>query len=460
MGLGSLALGSLMRDAGLVAGTQTAEGLDPLAVKAPHFPAKAKHVIHLYMSGGPSQLDTFDYKPALERYAGKMLPTGNLITERKTAAAFPSPFKFQKYGQSGIEVSELFPHVGSMIDEIAVIRSMHTDLPNHDPMHMLMNCGDAVNVRPSVGSWVLYGLGTENRNLPGFITMCPGGHPHRGPEIWRSAFLPGVYQGTFIDSQHTKIEKLIEHIRSGNTTLAEQRLQLDLVEQLNQQHRRRRQQNAHLDARIQSFELAFRMQMEAAEAFDASKEPEHIRKLYGPGAHARQCLIARRLVERGVRYVQLYSGPGASWDTHFDIMQCRKLSKMWDQGIAALIKDLKQRGLLEETLIVWGGEFGRTPSMELQSEFLNKGRKAYGRDHNHYGFTTWLAGGGVKGGIVHGATDEFGFRAVEDRVHVHDLHATMLHLMGFDHEKLTYRYSGRDFRLTDVHGHVVKELIA
>jgi len=460
MGLGSLALGSLMRDAGLVAGTQTAEGLDPLAVKAPHFPAKAKHVIHLYMSGGPSQLDTFDYKPALERYAGKMLPTGNLITERKTGAAFPSPFKFQKYGQSGIEVSELFPHVGSMIDEIAVIRSMHTDLPNHDPMHMLMNCGDAVNVRPSVGSWVLYGLGTENRNLPGFITMCPGGHPHRGPEIWRSAFLPGVYQGTFIDSQHTKIEKLIEHIRSGNTTLAEQRLQLDLVEQLNQQHRRRRQQNAHLDARIQSFELAFRMQMEAAEAFDASKEPEHIRKLYGPGAHARQCLIARRLVERGVRYVQLYSGPGASWDTHFDIMYCRKLAKMWDQGIAALIKDLKQRGLLEETLIVWGGEFGRTPSMELQSEFLNKGRKAYGRDHNHYGFTTWLAGGGVKGGIVHGATDEFGFRAVEDRVHVHDLHATMLHLMGFDHEKLTYRYSGRDFRLTDVHGHVVKELIA
>ena len=460
MGLGALALGGLMRDAGLVAGTQTAEGLDPLAVKTPHFPAKAKHVIHLYMSGGPSQVDTFDYKPALERYAGKMLPTGNLITERKTGAAFPSPFKFQKYGQSGIEVSELFPHVGSMIDEIAVIRSMHTDLPNHDPMHMLMNCGDAVNVRPSVGSWVLYGLGTENRNLPGFITMCPGGHPHRGPEIWRSAFLPGVYQGTFIDSQHTKIEKLIEHIRSRNTTLAEQRLQLDLVEQLNQQHRRRRQQNAHLDARIQSFELAFRMQMEAAEAFDASKEPEHIRKLYGPGAHARQCLIARRLVERGVRYVQLYSGPGASWDTHFDIMQCRKLSKMWDQGIAALIKDLKQRGLLEETLIVWGGEFGRTPSMELQSEFLNKGGKAYGRDHNHYGFTTWLAGGGVKGGIVHGATDEFGFRAVEDRVHVHDLHATMLHLMGFDHEKLTYRYSGRDFRLTDVHGHVVKELIA
>ena len=460
MGLGSLALGSLMRDAGLVAGTQTAEGLDPLAVKAPHFPAKAKHVIHLYMSGGPSQVDTFDYKPALERYAGKMLPTGNLITERKTGAAFPSPFKFQKYGQSGIEVSERFPHVGSMIDEIAVIRSMHTDLPNHDPMHMLMNCGDAVNVRPSVGSWVLYGLGTENRNLPGFITMCPGGHPHRGPEIWRSAFLPGVYQGTFIDSQHTKIEKLIEHIRSRNTTLAEQRLQLDLVEQLNQQHRRRRQQNAHLDARIQSFELAFRMQMEAAEAFDASKEPEHIRKLYGPGAHARQCLIARRLVERGVRYVQLYSGPGASWDTHFDIMQCRKLSKMWDQGIAALIKDLKQRGLQEETLIVGGGEFGRTPSMELQSEFLNKGRKAYGRDHNHYGFTMWLAGGGVKGGIVHGATDEVGFRAVEDRVHVHDLHATMLHLLGFDHKKLTYRYSGRDFRLTDVHGHVVKELIA
>lgn len=460
MGLGSLALGSLMSDACLRAETDPANEIDSLAVKTPHFPAKAKHVIHLFMNGGPSQVDTFDPKPALDRYKGKTLPIGNLQTERRTGTTFPSPFKFQKYGQSGIEVSELFPNIGTVIDDIAVVRGMYTDLPNHEPMLMLLNCGDAVRSRPSMGSWALYGLGTENRNLPGFIAMSPGGYPIKDTDNWRSAFLPGIYQGTFIDPQHTKIEKLIEHIHSNYATPAEQRRQLDLLERLNGQHKQRRSQDSRLDARIQSFELAFRMQMEAADAFDVSKEPNHIHEMYGTGTHARQTLIARRLVERGVRYVQLWHGAGQPWDTHVDINNCRKLAKQCDQAIAALINDLKQRGLLDETLILWGGEFGRTPVAELQSKGDNIGKETKGRDHNHYGFTMWLAGGGVKGGTVHGATDEFGFRAVEKRTHIHDLQATILHLLGFDHEKLTYRYAGRDFRLTDVYGQVVKELIA
>lgn len=454
MGLGSLALAEMLAgECGYARAVQASNAAHPLAPKGPpHFAAKAKHVIHFFMNGGPSQVDTFDPKPALDKYAGQSLPV-TLATERKTGAAFPSPFKFAKYGQSGIEVSEIFPHVASCIDEIAVVRSTFAEVPNHEPSLLLMNCGEARLIRPSVGSWVTYGLGTENQNLPAFVVMCPGGYPIQASQNWQSGFLPGIYQGTYIDSQHTELERLIENIRHHGASPAEQQRQLDLVERLNQRHKRERENDPQLEARIQSFELAFRMQSEAAEAFDISREPQHILELYGVGTHARQTLIARRLVERGVRYVQLWHGAGQPWDNHDQIaVNHRKLAGECDQAIGALIKDLKQRGLLEETLILWGGEFGRTPVAELPA--------ANGRDHNHYGFTVWLAGGGIRGGQVYGATDEFGFRAVENRVHVHDLHATMLKLLGFDHEQFTFRYAGRDFRLTDVSGEVLDQLIA
>jgi hypothetical protein len=464
MGFGALALSGLMAEAGLAAAPApaTATGaaaLTPLAPKAPQFPARAKRVVHLFMNGGPSHVDTFDPKPMLTRYHGKPVPSSR-PTERKTGAAFGSPFRFKKYGQSGLEVSEIFRHVGECADDLCVIRSMHADVPNHEPSLLLMNCGDARQVRPSVGSWVLYGLGTENQNLPGFIAMCPFGYPIQESQNWQAGFLPGVYQGTYIDSQHTDIEKLIAHIKNRAVGPRAQRAQLDLLAELNREHLRRRQNEAGLEARVQSFELAFRMQTEASDAFDVSREPEHVREAYGPGVQARQLLIARRLLERGVRYVQLWHGQGQPWDSHDDIeTQHRKLANECDRAIAAFLKDLKQRGLLDETLVIWGGEFGRTPTVELPTPGANAG-KMNGRDHNHYGFTVWLAGGGVKGGHVHGASDEFGFAAVEDRVHVHDLHATLLHLLGFNHETFTYRYAGRDFRLTDVHGKVITDLLA
>jgi hypothetical protein len=459
-GFGALALGSLFAEAGLLASSaNAAESLTPLAPRAPQFAPKAKRVIHLFMNGGPSHVDTFDPKPALTRQAGKPLPS-LLPTERKTGAAFASPFKFRKYGQSGIEVSDLFARTAECIDDICVIRSMHADVPNHEPSLMLMNCGDARQARPSVGSWALYGLGTENQNLPGYIVMCPGGYPIAESQNWQAAFLPGVFQGTYIDSQHTDIEKLIRHIRNRHVSHGAQRAQLELLQELNREHMERRQREADLEARIQSFELAFRMQTEAGDAFDVSQEPESIRAMYGPGVQARQILIARRLLERGVRYVQLWHGEGQPWDSHDDIeTQHARLAKQCDQPIAALLKDLKQRGMLEDTLVIWGGEFGRTPTVELPTAGANQG-KMNGRDHNHYGFTMWLAGGGIKGGHIHGATDEFGFQAVENKVHVHDLHATILRLLGFDHETFTYRYAGRDFRLTDVHGKVINEILA
>jgi hypothetical protein len=454
MGFAGLGLAQLLAE------TADATSVNPLSPKAPHFPGKAKRVIHIFANGGPSHVDTFDPKPALAQYAGKALPTPNLKTERKTGAAFPSPFKFQKYGESGTEVSELFRHVGAHADDIAVIRSMHADVPNHEPSLLLMNCGDARLVRPSMGSWVTYGLGSENQNLPGFIAMCPGGYPIQETQNWQAAFLPGVFQGTYIDTQHTDLQKLVEHIKNNFTPLPEQRQQLDLLKQLNERHLERRQQDAQLEARVQSFELAFRMQTDAAEAFDVSLEPQHIRDLYGPGVQARQLLIARRLLEKGVRFIQVWHGSGQPWDNHDDIeVNHRRLAGESDQPLGALLTDLKQRGMLDSTLVIWGGEFGRTPVVELPTPGANAG-KINGRDHNHHGFSMWLAGGGVKGGQVYGATDEFGFRAVEKKVHVHDLHATLMHLLGFDHEKLTFRYAGRDFRLTDVHGNVVKELIA
>ena len=445
-GLGMLALaGILADDAG------AAPALDPLAPKLPHFKAKAKHVVHLFMNGGPSQVDTFDPKPALDKYHGKPLPTTNLRTERKTGAAMRSPFKFKKYGQSGIEVSDLFAKTAEHIDDLCIIRSMYADVPNHEPSLMLMNCGDGRLPRPSFGSWVTYGLGSENRNLPGFVVMCPGGYPIVTTQNWRSGFLPGVYQGTYLDSKFSDVDKLVAYIRNPEMPAARQREQLDLVKMLNEEHLAARQADAQLEARLRTYELAFRMQTEATDAFDLTKETKATRELYGDTIHGRQLLYTRRLIERGVRFVQLWSGAGQPWDNHDGLeAQHKKLAAEWDKPIAAFLSDLKRVGLFDSTLVQWGGEFGRTPVAELPA--LN------GRDHDHYGFTCWLAGGGAKGGTVVGATDEFGFKAEENKVHVHDLHATMLHLLGFDHEKLTYRYAGRDFRLTDVHGRVVKEI--
>ncbi|MFT5122700.1 MAG: hypothetical protein ACI9TH_002837 [Kiritimatiellia bacterium] len=453
MGMGALGL------TGLLPGTQAGLGENPMAPRRPQFPVKAKHVIHLFMNGGPSHVDTFDPKPMLTKYDGQKLPI-DLKTERKTGVAMKSPFAFKQYGQSGIEVSELFSHVGEMIDEVAVIRSMHANVPNHEPSLMLMNCGANTLVRPAVGSWLTYGLGTENQNLPGFIVMSPGGLPIKGAQNWGSGFLPGTFQGTYINTKHTKIDDLIENIRNTQLSGAEQRRQIDLLQEMNRRHLDKRANDAALEARIHSFELAYRMQMEASDAFDISREPEHIRKMYGDTVQAKQILMARRLVERGVRYVQLYHGEGQPWDNHDDLEQNhRRLAGECSQAIGALLKDLKQRGLLDETLVIWGGEFGRTPVVELPAAGSNQG-KVNGRDHNHHGFTMWMAGGGVKGGQVYGATDEFGFKAEENPVHVHDLHATILELMGFDHTELTHRYAGRDFRLTDVEGKIVHDLIA
>ena len=448
-GFGSLAL------AGLMANESKAEveKSDPLAPKKTHYPSKAKHVVHLFMNGGPSQVDTFDPKPMLDKYHGKPLPDTNLRTERKTGAAMRSPFKFKKHGQSGIEVSELFENTAMHIDDMCIIRSMYADVPNHEPSLMLMNCGDGRLPRPSFGSWVTYGLGSENKNLPGFVVMCPGGYPIVTTQNWRSSFLPGVFQGTYLDTKNSDPEKLIAFIRNSEMPIARQRKQLDFIRLLNEQNLASRNFDPQLESRIRSFELAFRMQSEATDAFDLTKETKSIRELYGDTTNGRQLLYTRRLIEKGVRFIQVWSGAGQPWDNHDSLeKQHKKLAGDWDKPIAAFLLDLKQRGLFDSTLVLWGGEFGRTPVAEMPG--------LSGRDHNHYGFTCWLAGGGVKGGTVVGSTDEFGFKAEQNPVHVHDLHATMLHLLGMDHEKLTYRYAGRDFRLTDVHGNLVNEIIA
>ena len=455
LGVGSLALaGVMMDDDQLVQASESPNLGSAMIAQKPHFPAKAKRVIQFFLNGGPSHVDTFDPKPSLAKHAGALLPEA-FLTERKTGAAFPSPFEFNRYGESGIEVSELFARTARHIDDIAVVRSMYAQVPNHEPSLMLMNCGDSVQTRPSMGAWLLYGLGAENQNLPGFIAMCPGGLPIKDNENWQSAFLPGVYQGTHLDSQHTDFRRLIENIEPSHVSAIAQRRQLDLLARWNEQHRASRIDD-RLDARIQSYELAFRMQGDAREAFDLSHEPRSILDMYGSHVHGRQTLIARRLVERGVRYVQLWHGAGQPWDNHDKIEENhRKLANQIDQPIAALLHDLKQRGMLDETLVLWGGEFGRTPSVELGGN----GKSKLGRDHNHYGFSVWLAGGGIKGGTVYGATDEFGFKAEQNPTSVHDLHATILHTLGLDHERLTYRYGGRDFRLTDVHGRVLREIL-
>lgn len=451
-GMGMAGLAGLMCEQSAAA---TPTSLSPLAARPPHFAPKVKHVIHIYLNGGPSQVDTFDPKPILAKYDGQPLPVGNLTTERHTGAAMGSPFKFAKRGESGLEISEIFEKTGAHADNICLIRSMHANTPNHEQSMRLMNCGDERLSRPSMGAWITYGLGSENDNLPGFIAMCPG-LPVADVSNWRSSFLPGVYQGTHLDTRKTKIDELIENIRSTEVSKRDQRRQLDLLSVLNRQHQDDRADEPELEARIQAFELAYRMQAEATDAFDITREPAYIQASYGNTVHGRQLLMARRLVERGVRIVQCYHGDVQPWDSHNDLAKAhRDLGTQIDGPLAALLTDLKQRGLFEETLVICGGEFGRTPAVELVN-----GKPGGGRDHNHWGFTVWLAGGGVKGGLAYGSTDEFGYRAAENPVHVHDLHATILHLLGFDHTKLTYRHAGRDYRLTDVHGHVVRDILA
>ncbi len=461
LGIGSLALTSLLRDEGLLvaAETQTASfdsiAKSSLAARAPHFPPKAKRVIHLFANGGPSQIDTFDPKPMLEKLHGKPLNAKLLDDKRLGGVAHASPFKFSRHGECGMEISELFPNLAKHADDLCVIRSMVTDVPNHEPGLMMMNCGDIARPMPCAGAWALYGLGTENQSLPGFVVLCPAGLPTAATANWRSAFLPGIYQGTHVDSQHSDPERLVSNINNPTLVYEQQRRQLALVQSLNQVHLQARKEDDDLEARIQSLELAFRMQGEARDAFDVARETESIRDLYGDTLQGRQMLVSRRLVERGVRYVQVYHGAGQPWDSHADIEKNhRQLAKSCDQAIAALLADLKQRDMLKDTLVIWGGEIGRTPTVQLPV-----GPKP-GRDHHHDGFTIWMAGGGVRGGHVHGKTDELGLKAIEDRVHVHDLHATMLHLLGLDHTKLSYRHAGRDFRLTDVYGNIVKEILA
>jgi hypothetical protein len=458
MGFGAMGLGDLLAETSSIS-------LNPLAARQPPLPARAKRVVHLFMNGGPSHLDTFDPKPSLDKHDGKAIPSP-LKTERPTGAGLKSPYAFQKYGKSGIEISELFAKTAQHADDLCIIRSMHTDLPNHEPSLGLLNCGEARLNRPSLGSWITYGLGSMNQNLPGYIAMCPGGMPIRRTKNWQAGFLPSAYQGAYVNTDHESVDKLVEFIRNGSLDSKRQREQLDLLLAFNQRHLAERQKDTQLEARIQSFELAYRMQMEASDAFDIIKEPEAVRQMYGvkpgpEGSFARQCLIARRLLERGVRFLQLWTGDGQPWDNHDDVLDHKPLAAKVDQPIAALLTDLKQRGLFDETLVIWGGEFGRTPVVELPTPGLNAGKQR-GRDHNPYGFTTWLAGGGVKRGHIHGATDEFGFAAADKPVHIRDLHATILHLLGFDHHKFTYRYAGLDYRLTGVEEgpKVVTELLA
>jgi hypothetical protein len=444
--------------ANLLAASARANAINPLVLKAGHFSPRAKRVIFLFMSGGPSHVDLFDPKPRLAKDNGKPLPFEKPKLERtKTGNLLQSPWQFSRYGLSGIEVSELLPHLAGCVDDLCIIRSMVADNINHNGACLQMNTGEQAFSRPSMGSWLLYGLGTENQNLPGFVVISPS-QPAQGAPLWSSSFLPAAYQGTLVSD----LKSPIANLENPSRTLAQQRQQLDWLKQLNQMHMAEREEDSRLSARIESFELAFRMQSEAPEAFDVERESAETKKLYGVGEavtdiFAKQCLMARRLAERGVRMVQVYHTQTSKrsscqlWDQHGGLKtELPNNCAAVDKPIAGLIQDLKGRGLLDETLVIWGGEFGRTPTAEGTD----------GREHHPFGFTMFLAGGGIKGGMAYGATDEFGWHATENKVHVHDLHATILHLMGLDHERLTYRYSGRDFRLTDVHGRIVTDILA
>ena len=404
-----------------------------------HYGGKARRVIQLFMNGGPYQGDLFDPKPALKKFEGQRPPGATLRTERITAGLLPSIRKFAPRGNSGVVVSDLLPEISRVIDDICVLKGCHSDNPNHNPAMFLMNCGALTSAVPSVGSWVSYGLGSENRNLPSYVVLATG-YPVEAPLTWTSAFLPNHHQGTHINHSNLAPEKIIPFLRNARYDRNVQRRQLDLLGQLNRKHLENRGGGDRLASRIQSMETAFRMQFEATDAFNLEQESKQTRDAYGTGKFANGCLLARRLCERGVRYVQLYYDGGQPWDTHNNHNQRMvTLTRNVDRPIASLIADLKQRGLLEDTLVV--------------SENGN------GRDHNHHGFSMWMAGGGVRGGMTYGETDDFGFKAVTDKVHVHDVHATMLHLLGIDHTQLTYRYAGRDFRLTDVYGRVVNEIL-
>ena len=443
--------------ASLLAENVVADALHPLALRSPPFTARAKRVIFLFMSGGPSHVDTFDPKPRLILDNGKPLPFEMpKLVRSKTINMLGSPFKFRRHGQCGTEVSELFPNVANHVDDLCVIRSMVADNINHNGACLQMNTGEQAFSRPCLGSWLLYGLGTENQNLPGYVVISPS-QPAQGAPLWSSSFLPAAYQGTLVSD----LKNPIANLKNAKFDSAAQRFQLDTLRQLNELHERQREEDSRLSARIESFELAFRMQTEAPAAFDMAGESPATLKLYGVNEpitdiFARQCLMARRLSERGVRMVQVYHTQTSLrsscqlWDQHGNLKKdLANNCAATDKPIAALLSDLKSRGLLDETLVVWGGEFGRTPTAEGSD----------GREHHPFGFTMWLAGGGVRGGMAYGSTDEFGWHAVDKKVHVHDLHATILHLMGIDHERLTYRYSGRDYRLTDVSGKVVRDIL-
>jgi hypothetical protein len=450
-GFGSLGLASLIGSA-----SGSSNESSPLAPKRPHFEPRAKRIIQLFMPGGPSQVDTFDYKPMIAKHAGQRPESVNRKTLRNTKMGLmPSPFSFKQYGESGKWVSDIFPHVAECVDDICFVHSMHTDIPEHAGGILMANLGALQPNRPSMGSWLVYGLGAETQNLPGFVAMSPRAQPRGKLANWGNAFLPGAYAGSYVNINSMKPDAVIKDLKNSSLSVTDQRRQADLLTELNRMQLKRVEKDQSLEASIQAMEMAFRMQFSVPEVFDISKESQATRDLYGDSEFAKGCLIARRLVEDGVRVVQLnhsIDGYDIAWDTgHGDIKGGHsRLAKACDQGIAALLKDLKGRGLLEDTLVVWGGEFGRAPTSE----------GAKGRDHDHYGYTIWMAGGGVKKGFTYGSTDEFGLTAVENRMHVHDLHATILHLMGLDHEQLTYRYSGRDYRLTDVHGRVAHDLFA
>ena len=454
--LGSIALASLLHEPA-EAGRAPEES--PLSQQTPHFPARVKRVIHLFMNGGPSQMDTFDRKPELNRLDGKPLPDSVKKqlqpTQRNRAGSlFGSPFKFKRYGECGLEVSELFSNVARHADDLGVIRSMQGEIANHTPGLLLTNCGHSTLPRPSLGSWLLYGLGNESDELPGFVVLCPRGLPTAQSRNWTSAFMPGVYQGTHIDTENTG-KQIVANLTRDDVRPGSQRAQLALTQFLNQRHAAQRPGDERLESRIHTMELAFRMQSAGTDAFDLSQEPAHIRELYGDTTQGRNMLYARRLAERGVRYIQCYHGGGQPWDNHGSIVRnITRLAKESDQPIAALLTDLKQRGMLDETLVIWGGEMGRTPTVQQV-----KDPTKVGRDHHIDGYTVWMAGGGVRGGMTYGATDELAMAVTENKVTMPDFHATLLHQLGFDHKRLTYRYSGRDFRLTDVHGRVIETIL-
>ncbi len=426
--------------------------------KAPGHPApRAKRLIFLFLNGGPSQLDTFDPKPHLKKMEGKH-PEGELYKPSKATGFLPSPFAFERYGQSGLEVSETLPELAKEIDDCCIVKSMQTDVPNHEPALLQMHTGNIQPIRPSFGSWLMYGLGSANQNLPGYVVLRPSSKIVVGPALWSHGFLPAKHQATSIDTSDLRIDKMLTDIQNKRFSLDEQREQVGLLRKLNRLHRSQREKDSVLEAEIESMETAYRMQIAASDAFDVSKEPAQIREQYGATSFAQSCLVARRLVESGVRCTVVYytTKSNQPWDTHVDHdAKHKKLCRDSDRAAAALIRDLRSRGMLDDTLVVWGGEFGRTPYSEMRQK-----DKGPGRDHHHTAFSMLLAGGGVKKGFSYGQTDELGMNVVDRPMHVHDFHATLLHLMGINHTALTYRYSGRDFRLTDVHGSVAHDLIA